>query len=361
MATTKKTTKTTVAATSNPPTDSPTISRARSTRTKADVSDAFTEISKASDTREPLDQKFVDQQRMNEDRVRKTASSLAIDKVVQDASAISLTVGRALSGLSEQLVQKLGEFEDVSQAVDYERQELARLHQIDVAKCAIDNLVEEYRNKQSDLISGIEYQKAAWTKEAFDYAKTVSERNTETEKSRKRELADYEYNKVQEAKFAKEALNEELRKIARNNQDRQEDLERDWATRESTIKMSEAELANMRAQVAAFPEQLKKEVAKGEAIVTNTLNSKFQTEKTLLQKEMETNTRIFSQEKAALQATILQQTNQISALQDQLEKVKEASQSVVLKALDSASGRATLEQITTFAQNKDGSTSKSKS
>jgi hypothetical protein len=223
-------------------------------------------------------------------------------------------------------------------------------------------LVAEYRDKDASLSASIDERKLQWSKEDAAHAKALSERNAELEKNRKREQADYEYNRAQEAKLAKAGLEEELRKIARINQDKQENLERDWSSRESKIKLAEDELASLRGQVAAFPEVQKKEVARAEAIIANTLNGKFTTEKTLLQKDMDTNARILTQEKMALAATVEQQKHQIQELQAQLDKAKESSQSVVLKALDSASGRATLEQITSMQNSKnDGAATKSKS
>lgn len=346
--------------TSAPVTESPKVARARATRAKADIQDAFDEMAAETASQEAVDPKFTEVMRANEDRIRKSVAGLTVEKTIQSLSTVGLEISRGLNQVSEILTQKLSELQDVTDAVNLHRDELARLHKIDVAATAIDNLVADYNKKNSELDVLINERKTAWAKEEQDHARFIRERNEEAEKTRRREQGDYEYTKAQERKFAQDAFEAELKKQDKAAREKQETLEKNWALREETLKARENELISLRAQVEAFPETLKKEKAAAEAILSNTMKKAHETEMTLIRKDMETNVKLMNQQIVALQSALEKQVEQTIKLQDQLAAEKKVAQDVVLKALDSASDQRALREVTNFAAGRDSTASAKK-
>ncbi len=358
----KATKATTTATTTTVATDleSPKVTRARSTRAKADVQDAFNDISAELANQEVTDPKFAEIIRANETRVRTSVAGLTVEKTIQSISNMGLEISRGLNQVSEVLTQKLAELQDVSDAVDIQSNELTRLHKLDVAASSLDSLVADYHKQQIDFEADMVGRKLTWAKEEADHARFLRERNEEAEKARKRESSDYEYAKAQERKFAQAAFEEELNKLSKSANEKQEVLAKQWLAREEVLKARENELTDLRQQVSAFPDALKKEVSKAEAIITNTMTRNHSTEMTLLKKDMETTSRLASQEIAGLKIALEKQVEQTNSLQAQLAAEKQVSQSVVLKALDSASDQRALREVTNFASGRDSNASAKK-
>jgi len=366
--TTNTTVTESVATTVIAPPETPKMTRARATRARADVQSAYDEIVEETTQNVP-DAKLSFIVQANEDRIRKSVAGQTVDKAVQSLSAIGLELSRGLNQISESVVQKLNELQDLTDAVDLQKNELSRLHKIDVAATALDNMVADYEAKKSDFEATIAAQtlefetlvaekKAAWAKEESDHARLVRERNEETEKLRRREVQDYEYTKNQERKLKEDAIQEQMLKVVKQAKERQEALEKDWLVREEALKAREAELVDLRTQVAGFDALMKKEIAKAEAVVSNTLKRDYDTKEKLANKDFETAQKISTQEIASLQATIAKQTQEIANLQSQLLLEKQASQNVVVKALESASGQQALKEVAAFASNQNGNSTK---
>ena len=348
--------------------ETPKVTRARTTRARADVQEAFNEIEQeVADNM--VDPKFATIISENEARIRKAVEPLGIEKAVQSLSTIGLEISRGLNQISESVVQKLTELQNLNDAVTLQKNELTRLHKIDVAATALDSMVADYNQKKVELENQISARttefdvmtaerKVAWAKEESDHARMVRERNEETEKQRRREVSDYEYAKNQERKLKEDTAQEQIAKLVKAATERQEILEKTWLARETELKARETELVDLRSQVASFPDTMKKEVSKAEAVLSNTLSKKYEMDITLLKKDMDTDKKLAAQEIAALQATIQNQSSEIASLKNQLASEKMATQNVIVKALDSASGQRTLQEVTNFANNQASANSK---
>ena len=344
----RKTTSTTPAVIAAP-VESTKIVRARATRSRSDVADAYSEIVDVQSSQEPQDPKMVEIIRMNEERVRKNTAGLSVDKVLSTVSATKLEMSRALDSVIEVMQTKLAELQDVAEAVNIHRSELERLHKIDIAATSLDQLIAENTRSQAEFEAMTAEKKAAWAREDSEHARFIKERNEDLEKLRRREQADYDYNMSFKRKAAEDDLRNALNTMDKTAKERIAELEKDFNLRNENLKAREQEFNDLKAQVAAFPEVLRKELSAANAIVTNTLSKAHQQEMALVRKDIETNDRIFKNENAALTGMIAKQAEQIVALQSQLEREKEKSQSVVLKALDGASAQMALREVQNFA------------
>jgi len=136
-----------------------------------------------------------------------------------------------------------------------------------------------------------------------------------------------------------------MAQVERENREHQEGLTKDWADRETELKKRENELIELRQQVANFPEVVKKEVNAAVAIATNSVKKEYETKMVLSSKDAETAGKLAAQEATALTATISKLNHQVDDLKVQLEQAHRDVKEISAKALDSASGRTTMEAL----------------
>ncbi len=121
-------------------------------RTKAEVEQEFTQVrSKIEDARKEATPKLDELARRREAEIRQAVEGITVENVVQRISGLGLEVAKAQTGLSEQLTEEVSRLTAVREAVDLEKAELQRLHQLDVAATALDQLVQDYERQKQEL------------------------------------------------------------------------------------------------------------------------------------------------------------------------------------------------------------------
>lgn len=317
----------------------------RPTRGKKEVEEQFGIVKASVATQERVDPKTANAQRERETAQRQAVGDISAEKVTQKLASMGLELTRLLSSVQERIVDQIGEMNTVAQVVLLEKEELERLHNIDVAKTAIDLLIAEHDEKRVALDAEIAEQRAKWAKDQQTRDLQWKEAAGAAEQARLRERDDYEYKKANERKKAEDDFVEKQRVADRAVADKIEVLEKNWSTREKAIKDQEVDIATVRAQVTAFPEQLKSEVAREVKIVTNVLTRDHAHATTLLQKEAEADKRVSTSEMAALKKENEQLAASNANLQAQLREMQKQIEAIAGKALDSASGRQSLERV----------------
>lgn len=322
-----------------------TKTRARTTRTRAEVASEFEDISGEVSSREPEDAKTAAAKKGRADEVRKAVGQLTPETVVQRISAVTVDVSKVLAGVQQTLLSAVEEYKTTSEGVVLLKEELNELHQKDIAATALDQLVQDYEIKARDLEVEIQTRKLDWEKEQQDRSRSQREFDDNLTKSRKRESDDYSYRTAQERKKLEDDFTEQSRLKAHENREKQELLERNWASREEILKKQETETADLRAKVQAFPVELDAAVKKAEAIKENVLKKHYETQIQLLTKDKETDARVAAAEIANLKEASTRQVETIAQLQRQLDASRQQVEAIAGKALDSASGRSALQHV----------------
>ena len=120
----------------------------RARRTKAEIQPEFSAIQDEMETaRESADAKADELARVKEAEARQAVEGVTVDGVVEQISKLGLDLSRTLNGLSEKLADEVSRLATLRSAVELERKELERLHKIDVAATALDQLVQEYAKR----------------------------------------------------------------------------------------------------------------------------------------------------------------------------------------------------------------------
>ena len=173
-----------------------------------------------------------------------------------------------------------------------ERQEIERLHKIDVAATALDQLVQEYEKRKEELESEIAGQRSVWEDNVQAAERERKEQEESLKKQRQREIDEYEYKKNLERKRAQDKYDEELRLQEKKNKDRQETLEKSWAQREAALGEQEGELARLRKEAVEFPARLQREIEQAAARAVKEAQQHADQQALLLKKEAESDRRI---------------------------------------------------------------------
>jgi len=262
---------------------------------------------------------------------------------------LGLEISKALGELSTKLVEEVEQLSAVREAVNLERAELERLHKIDVAATALDQMVQDYGREKERLEAEIAAQRAAWEEESSDAERERKEQEENLKKARAREIEEYEYKKNLERKKAQDKYEEDQRLQEKKNKERQEALEKSWQQRETALKEQEQELLRLRKEAQEFPETVKTESEKAAALAGKAAGQKFEQEILLLKKEADTEKRLAILQVKTLEDTIARQASQIDALQKQMEEAKQQVQDIAVKAIEGASGAKALAHINQIA------------
>jgi colicin import membrane protein len=323
---------------------------ARAKRSKAEVQQEFEEIQEhVQAAREASDPKLEETARLRESEVRQSVSAVTVEGVVQRISGLGLEVSKALSDLSGRLTEEVQLLASVRDAVALERKELERLHKIDVAATALDQMVSDYAREKQTLEQEIAAQRAEWETESLRGERDRKEQEEILKKQRQRENDDFEYKKVLERKKAQDKYDEEVRVTEKKNQERQEALEKSWQQREAALKEREDELKQLRKDAEAFPTRLQKEAQTAADQARTETAAKFEQQLMVMKKDAETERRLAELQIKTLEEAAARQAGQIAALEKQLSDAKQQVQDIAVKAIEGASGARALSHINQIA------------
>jgi chromosome segregation ATPase len=274
-------------------------------------------------------------------------AGLTQSSVANKLAAAQVEIQQTLAHLTANLTEKLAVLQSVESAIELKRQELSDLRQLETTAETLDQLESEIADRR-----------VAWEQEQEQRTREVQEREEERRKTWKRAEEEYQYKLTQERQREADAHAGKVAADLKVHREKLETLEKSWAEREAALKAREQELADLKARVADFPDELKKEVNKEVAIATNSLKRQYETEMKLAAKDAETEQKLGEQQVLSANQTIAKLTAQIADLKGQLEQAHRDVKEISAKALDSASGRSAMEAVQNVLATKDHQVSK---
>ena len=323
---------------------------ARPRRSKADVQQAFVKIrEEVTATREGRNTKMEEAATLKEAEVRQAVDGLSVEGVAQSISALSVQISKALAEVSDDLIAEVQRLATIREAVALESTELERLHKIDVAATALDQLVQDYDAKRQALEAAISAQRAAWDAELKARERVDKEYEENLKRLRQRETEEYDYKKTLERKKAQDKYEEETRTLEKKNREKQEALEKSWQQREVALNEREEDLTRFRQEVASFPARLQTEVERTRSEAIQQTEQRFEQQTLLMTKEREADRRLSELQVKGLEESVARQTAQIIALQKQLDEAKQQVQDIAVKAIEGASGARALAHVNQIA------------
>lgn len=271
---------------------------------------------------------------IQEKEVLTSVQGLSLDSVSKSITDTQVEVQKVLADLSAKVMERLQQLEQIQEAIGVRQEELKTLHDIEVKATTIDELDEQ-----------IAKQRRTWEEEQAEKKRTFAEMQSERNKTWKREEEEYQYKLAQEHRKLEDSFQALMEKQQKANSDKQEQLDKNWAERETELKKRETELVELRTFKEQAPEMVKKEVNAQVAVATNSVKKEYETKAQLAAKDADVEKRLADQTVKALQDTIAKQQAQLDEMKAQREQALRAVQEISAKALESASGRATTDAL----------------
>lgn len=322
----------------------------RTKRPKAEIQREFDEIVEDVATeKEAFDAKSAEAARLRDAEIRQAVEGITVESVVERMSGLSLEISRALAGVSEKLNAEVQRLAEIRHAVEIETKELGRLHKIDVAATALDQLVQDYERRKEEMEAEIAARRESWSEEAKTAERERKEQEESLKKQRQRDIDDYEYKKTLERKKAQDKYEEEVKLQEKQNREKQEALEKSWQQREAALKEKEDEFARLKKEVDTFPARLESEAKRASAEAAKTAEAKFQQEILLLKRDGESERRLSDLRVKTLEETMARQSAHIETLEKQLAEAKQQVQDIAVKAIEGASGARALSHVNQIA------------
>jgi len=319
-------------------------------RNKAEVQQEFLKIrEEAAATREGRNAKVEEAANLREAEVRQAVDGLSVEGVAQSISALSVQISKALAEVSDNLISEVRRLATIREAVALESEELHRLHQIDIAATALDQLVQEYDSRKQESGAEISAGRAAWDAEVKARERAEKEYDENLRKQRQREADEYEYKKTLDRKKTQDKYDEEMRTLEKKNREKQETLEKDWQERSRAIKEREEEYLKLQQEVGGFSSRLQAEVERARKEAIQQTEQRFEQQSLLMTKDREADRRFAELQVKTLEEAVTRQTAQMAALQKQLDEAKQQVQDIAVKAIEGASGARALAHVNQIA------------
>lgn len=323
-------------------------SRAR--RSKAEIETEFKQIQESFDReKEEQTPKSLEVQRLYESEIKQAVEGVTAESVVQRVGMLELEISRALRELSGKLLGETKLLQSIKESVGFEKKELERLHQMDVAKASLDQLLEEHTQKKAEVEKDLETLRTQWNAEQIERQQEQKQYEETLKKQRDREREEYEYQKKLERKKEQDQYEQARLEQERKNNEIQETFEKDIATREGALKEREEELVKLRKEVAEFPVRLAKDIEKAVSEKTKELEINHRQQVVLSQKGAEAEQRVAELRIRSLEETVQRQFAEIKSLGERLEEAKRQVQDIAVKAIEGASGARALAHVNQIA------------
>lgn len=327
--------------------------------TKQEMLDAYTDLlSQMEERREATatpEQKVVEKAAKQAVTV---ADALTPEGIIRDIGGLKMEIGKVLTNLSNQLEQESGRYEAIKRAITEKEQELAEIYEIQKAASSLAALLEAQASKKEEfeaemaarkqsLSQEIEEARAGWQKERAHKLAEQKEQDTLEAKSRTRAKEEYDYAQKRDQQAAldafqkeKAALEEEKLRLEREIALRREQADRELGEREQAIARQEQELIDLRAKVAAFPQEVAATVNREVKAAVDKVQteSKFKVE--LAQKEFEGERNVLQTKIGSLEAMAKEQSGQIAKLMEQVEKSYAQVQAIAVKAVEGPAAKS---------------------
>lgn len=335
----------------------------RATRSRAEVQSEFENINAAYAEEDAVDPKTAAASRARASGIRSAVHGVTVEGAVTAVTQVSLSVQKALAGVNEQLLSKVGELEEVREAVELEKAELAELHKIDIAATSIDILIQDHATKAKALEE--EYAQKERDFQAREIERTKAQKTAEAEYALRvqREKDEYEYRKTTERRNAEDEFSQKLLLKQREAADQQATLEKTWRERENVLRAEETEVLKLRQEVFDLPTKLRADFEKEKGAAIGAVKSTLEHTHALKEKDFDAESRVQKGTIATLETQLKTAQEQIKALQTQLDAANAKIESIATKAIDGAAKRDAFDQFmnVTREQGANSTTGRAKS
>lgn len=278
-------------------------------------------------------------------RLVEQTAAYTTDSIVKGLANLQLDFDDATENLSEQLQKEWDKLGELRTAITVATARLKEINDIKIAAGALHILKQEQaaRNKAFEEEAGqelkaieeeIALKRAEWEKEQREHELALQERSEQLQKDRLSEAADYKYKMERTYKLDTDAYEEKRKVLERELNTKEQEKMKDWAAREKRLAENEPKLAEYKAKVDNFENELQATVNKAREEGTKNATREAKIKADLLEKESEGAKQVYELQVQSLATTIAKQTAQIEALAAQLKEALAQVQQLSFKAVE---------------------------
>lgn len=272
--------------------------------------------------------------------VLESVKNLNPEDVLNEITKLQLGVQTQLAGLGTNVTNQIEKMRDLDEAIAEKESRLTELHEIEKEALAIDAMREKHAAEE-----------AAFEKKMADASAQWQEDESERKKRWQREDEERKYAVEQRVKRGDEEFAASVQERKRVEGLRQQDLQRTWDEKTAELDKRQQELTDLRARVAQFEEEKKKDIAKEVAIESNRLKRDNDHAMALVQKDSQAAAQLAAARETSLNSQIKSLNDQLAQLAKDLEKTRLDAKEVTTEALKSASSRDALGAVQQMSAN----------
>lgn len=288
------------------------------------------------------------------------AAPSTLDGVIATLTALRPGFGDAVSELSAKLLAEASTLAELRNASAAEQAQLEALHNLSVTDDTLQELIRQYSEKsaafeqermqqQDTFEREMAEKRVAWKKEQEEHARIIKERDENTKKAEKREVAEYSYNLQHQRKLDIDQYNQQQQQLQQALVDFEAQQKKAWAEREQTIADQERELKQLQSAVDKYPKELDAAVKKAAAEGAAGARRQTTVKADLRAKEAEGERRVYELKIQSSEDTLKKQREQIKSLSSQLDATIKQAQTLALKAIEGASSAGSLQAVKEIA------------
>ena len=275
------------------------------------------------------------------------AANYTVDTIVKGMADLQLEFGSIVSELSEKLTSEVEKLTESKQAIEIEQQHRSELQKIRVVADALYIITQEHQQSlkaieqqltsdREELVKEQTQVRKNWEQTAREYTEQQAELATITAKERQKEQDEFQYKVTRERQLQADTSAETKRNQEQEIQSRDREQQKQWKEREKFLKDNQKLLDENLAKVVAFPTELEEAVKKAreEAIKETSADAKVKAD--LFEKEWEGTKQGYEMKIQSLERVVDRQSEQITAITEQLQAVMNQAQSLAMKAFETS-------------------------
>lgn len=288
-------------------------------------------------------------------KVNKETADLTVEKSLSGLTSARVSVSKAFDAVVTELQQKLDQLQSINDAIQLKTEELEMLHDKDVVLSSTAELIAKHDETKKRVGLELDELQKNYAEKKIELEKIYSESRVESEKQRKRETEDYNYNVSLARKKEQDTHDEKVRLREQADRVKEEALTKNWQQREEILAARETEYNKQKAENETFQQRIDAQVAKDVAIVGNKMKSDHNSQINQMNMSFEAEKKVLNMEIVHLKDSLEKSNVAIASLAAQLDKAREQQNTLAIKAMEVDSGRAALDAVKDFAANSSTS------
>jgi hypothetical protein len=299
--------------------------------------------------REQKEEDVRQEKMFDEDRKTvQTALEEPEDEIAKSLTDIKIQIGKALDDVAQKRQEQYKKLVEIEKAITVETKSLEELYEI--TRCAEsltalvrsqdeqrDSFEKEMVKKKSDFDEEMSETREKWNKERTEIEEELNERKERIERERKQEEEDYTYKLNKKRLAETDAYEAKKAALEKELKDRREAFEKEFGSREATLKAQEKELEDLRKKAQNFPVELDKAIKDTEKTVREKIEILYKHQSEILHKEIDGERKLHTQAMASLEAKIAEKDALIAQLTLKVNETGKQVQDIAVKAIDGAS------------------------